>query len=59
MDFQEDTQSESGNERERKELEDQAAADRNAEMCGHPYSSTLQMSSYPQATTVCHHIFQA
>ena len=50
MDSQEDTQSESGDEKDRKELEeDQAAADRNAEMCGHPYSSTLQINNLEDA----------
>ena len=48
MDSQEDTQS--GDEKERKELEeDQAAADRNAEMCRHPYSSTLQINNLEDA----------
>ena len=50
MDSQEDTQSESGDEKDRKELEDdQAAADRNAEMCRHPYSSTLQINNLEDA----------
>ena len=49
-DTQEDTQSESGDEKDRKELEeDQAAADRNAEMCRHPYSSTLQINNLEDA----------
>ena len=50
MDTQEDTQSESGDEKDRKELEeDQAAADRNAEICRHPYSSTLQINNLEDA----------
>ena len=50
MDTQEDTQSESGDEKDRKKLEeDQAAADRNAKMCGHPYSSTLQINNLEDA----------
>ena len=50
MDSPEDTQSESGDEKDRKELEeDQAAVDRNAEMCGHPYSSTLQINNLEDA----------
>ena len=50
MDSQEDTQSESGDEKGRKELEEnQAAADRNAEMYRHPYSSTLQINNLEDA----------
>ena len=50
MDSKEDTQYESGDEKDRKELEeDQAAADRNAEMCIHPYSSTLQINNLEDA----------